>query len=370
VKLPHFAALAMLGAAIPLWLGEHVSLPPRDAMHDQLRYLAMTGAEVQPPADPRAAPFGWRLLPSAIVRASRLPATTGFHVLTLIALALIPPAAALMLAAAGASAVTALGAVMVVAPPVAGYLSWDFIRPDGVSLLLIFVSAWAAIRARPAMFLVTLAALSLTKETWVVSAAFALLWTRAYQPVFFKWAVWGTVLALVVAAGVRIAIPSPQPYSFVTITHDLYWPLDGRTVARRLLLATGATWNVLLPLAALALARRIREPRAWAVTIAVLLASAQILVAIDTQRVVAAAYPFVLLACAWELDRLPPRTRISAGILIAIAQVPWLLTYARLATLPLRGVELALAALTLAALVYGVRVGPPAAGTGATAEGR
>jgi hypothetical protein len=111
---------------------------------------------------------------------------------------------------------------------------------------------------------------------------------------------------------------------------------------------------VLTPIAALALARRIRQPRAWAVAIPLTIATAQILVAIDTQRLVAAAYPFVLLACAWELDRLAPRTQALAGLLVVLAQVPWLVTYARIWPLPLRGVEIALVGLTLAAIVLGL----------------
>lgn len=361
-------ALAVLGAAVPLCLGPRASLPPPVFfLHDQQHYLAMANPETQPPADPRAAPFGWRLLPSAVVRATGLPARGGFHALTIVALALIPPVVAITLAAAGASASSAmlLAIIAALAPAVAGYLSWDFVRPDGPSLLLITLSAWAAIRARPGAFVLSIVALSLTKETWLVSAAFALVWARAYQPGFWKWAVAGTVLAGAVAAGVRIAIPATQPYSIVAIVRDLYWPLESRTMARRLLLATASTWNVMTPVIAVALARRIQEPRAWAVGVALLIASAQVLVAIDTQRIVAAAYPFVLLALAWELDRLAEPKRIAAGVLIAMAQLPWLLTYARIHPLPLRGVEIGIAAVAVAAGVYGFSRGRRLSASGA-----
>ena len=73
---------------------------------------------------------------------------------------------------------------------------------------------------------------------------------------------------------------------------------------------------MLAPLAAFALARRIREARAWAVMIPVMIATAQILEAIDTQRLVAAAYPFILVASAWELDPLAPPKRAIAGMLV------------------------------------------------------
>ena len=362
-RWPLLAALAGLGIAVPLWLGPRASLPPAVFfLHDQQHYAALaqprsasaSGREGLPRVP---APFAWRLLPSALVRASGLPPERGFQALTLLTLALIPPAIAIMLSAAGASASSALmlGAVAALAPPVAGYLSWDFIRPDGLSLLLIVVCAWATIRGNAKFFIAALVPLSLTKETWVIAAAFALIWSRAAASRFWKWAIGGTLLALTVAVCVRIALPAPEPYSFIVNLRDLYWPFDPRTVARRLLLATTATWTVLTPLAAFALATRVRDPRAWAAGGAVAIATAQILVAIDTQRLVAAALPFVLLPCAWELDRLAPRTRAAIAAVLALTQLPWLLSYARVWEPPLRGIEILLAITAAIAVVLGLR---------------
>jgi hypothetical protein len=353
-RWPLLVALALLGVLIPLTLGSRASRPPPVYfLHDQRHYLAMaehSGAVVP-------APFAWRVLPSAIVRASGLRAERGFHALTLLTLALIPPAMAMLLAAAGASPRSALllGALAAASPAVAGYLSWDFIRPDGLSLLLITVSAWAVVRGHRALFITVMVALSLTKETWVIAAAFALIWSRAYAPAFWRWAIAGAALAVIVAATVRIMMPAHEPYSLLANARDLYWPLDARTIARRLLLATAATWNVLLPLAAFAVTRRIREPRAWAAAVAVSIASAQVLVAIDTQRLVAAALPFVLLACAWELDALAPAFRVPAIVALAAAQLPWLLVYARIWSPPLRALEIVIALAAAAAAVIGLR---------------
>lgn len=354
---PLLVALALFGLAVPLSLGPQATLPPPAYfLHDQQHYLSMAQAG-NPPA---AAPFAWRVLPSGLVRASGLPADRGFHALTLLTLALIPPAMAIMLSAAGASTVSALmlGVIAALAPPVAGYLSWDFIRPDGVSLLLIVASAWAAIRTRPALFMAALLALSLTKETWVIAAAFAMAWSRAYAPPFWKWTVAATLVALVAALLLRLALPPLQPYSPIANVGDLYWPFDARTIARRLLLATAATWTVLTPLATFAIVRHLREPRAWAVGIAIAIATGQILVAIDTQRLVAAALPFVLLACAWELDRLTPAVRAGAAGVLALAQTPWLLAYARLWSPPLRLAEAVLLAAALVTAVYARRGSP------------
>lgn len=350
-------ALALLGAAVPLGLGARAQLPSADFfLHDQQRYVEMADPAI-PAAPTTVAPFCWRLLPPALVRASGLPAPRGFHALTLATLALIPPVTALMLSAAGISSgsALALSVAAALAPAVAGYLSWDFIRPDGPSLLLVLVVAWAAIRGRPAVFVIALVALSLTKETWLVAAAFALVWSAACRPPFWRWAVAGTAAAALVALAVRLAIPATHAYSFAAIARELYWPLDLTTIARRMLLATAATWNVLAPIAAFALARRLREPRAWAVIVPIVIASAQVLVAIDTQRLVAAAYPFVLLACGWELDRVVSSRRAAAGAALAVGQLPWLVTYARVWPLPLRGVEIVLAILMIAAMLAGMR---------------
>jgi hypothetical protein len=223
---------------------------------------------------------------------------------------------------------------------------------------LIVISTWAAVARRATLFIVALAALALTKETWVIAAAFALIWSRAQAPAFWRWALAGTLVALAIAAAVRLAIPAPQPYSLVANIRDLYWPLEMRTIARRLLLATASTWTVLLPIAAVALARRIREPRAWAAGAAIAIATAQILVAIDTQRLVAAALPFVLLACAWELDGLVPARRVAVTGVLTLAQLPWLLAYARIRTPPLRMIEVALLLAAVAAALYAA-VRPP-----------
>lgn len=349
------AALALLGLAVPLWLGARASLPPAVYFeHDQRHYLAAAAGDTRS-VD---APFAWRVLPPALVRASRLPPARGFRTLTLLALMLVPPVIALMLSAAGISTATAfvLGALSAFAPPVAGYLSWDYIRPDGVSLLLIAVTAWSAIRQRPCAFAIAMAALALTKETWVIAAAFALLWSRAVAPEFRRAAAAGTLIAFVTAVAVRIVTSTPQPYSIFANVRELYWPFDARTIARRLLLATASTWTVLLPVAAFALVRRIREPRAWAASAALAIATAQILVAIDTQRIVAAGLPFLLLACAWELDGLAtPSRRMAAGAVLAALQLPWLLAYARVWAPPLRGVEVGLVCVSLAAAACGWR---------------
>jgi hypothetical protein len=64
-------------------------------------------------------------------------------------------------------------------------------------------------------------------------------------------------------------------------------------------------------------------------------AMVQLLVATDNERVVAAAYPFVLAWCALQLDTIDERRRRWAGLAILLAQIPWLLVMGRVWPVPL-----------------------------------
>jgi hypothetical protein len=348
--------LALLGFLIPWVLGRYASLPPGEYfLSDQRVYAEMAAS---PAGTIREPPFCWRPLLPALVRATPLAIDSGFHLWMLVALALLPPLMALFVRAAGASVDSAItaGVLMAVSPATVGSLSWDYVRPEALSLLLILASGVSLLTRRPVAFLVCLVALSLEKETWIVAAVFAVCWTWACDRSLRRVVLVGAFAALAVAAAVRLAIPPATEYSILSLIAAAYWPLDPLNIARRAMLATGSTWNVLAPLAALAIGRRARDPVAWALAVSIAVATAQILVAIDVQRIVTAAYPFVLLACTWELDRLPPRARRLAAATLIVAQVPWLLKFARTIPLVLRGPEIALALATVAALLIGLRL--------------
>jgi hypothetical protein len=80
-------------------------------------------------------------------------------------------------------------------------------------------------------------------------------------------------------------------------------------------------WNVLLIPLASALGRA-WSPRESAMAAALGIAYAQMLVASDAQRLVAAGYPFVLAWGACEFDRWTPTTRCIAGAALVIGQIP------------------------------------------------
>lgn len=87
----------------------------------------------------------------------------------------------------------------------------------------------------------------------------------------------------------------------------------------------------------------VRHPRsAGAFVPPIVVSTAQVLVAIDTQRLDAAAYPFALAGAALALDDLDERSRRTAGIFFIAGQLPWLGEYSSLIDLPLRGVEILL----------------------------
>jgi hypothetical protein len=324
-------------------------VPDRDV------YLAMAERPFSEAAAVRHPPFCWRILPSWLVWASGLEPQTGFAVLTLASAALFPAAiVSLLLALRNSSgSALAMGGVAALAPPVVGYLSWCPPMTDAFALLLGTLTAVAVVRKNHALFAASLLALALTKETWTLAAVFALLWTwrDGRRQLAIRAAVIAAALALTWT--VRVMIAPAEPYSLTGLLAESIRRIDTRDIARRLLLATGGTWNVLLPLAAAALIR-MRGTRVGAALAApIALSTAQILIASDTARPVAAAYPFVMMAAALELDRLRPARRAAVSIIVILAQLPWLLTYAWVARLPLRGVEIAL---VLAAMVTAIAV--------------
>jgi hypothetical protein len=351
VKLLLPAAIGLVSA---LALGRAASLPPAIYFeHDQRVYLAMSRSPMLSGGVAHA-PFCWRPLLPALVRATPLDPPVAFHVWMLAVLAALPPLTAMFLRAAGVRETSAMagGLIAAIAPPVAGFLSWDVIRPDGLSLLLVVLASLCFLRQWRAGFLLSMLLLAAAKETWVIAAAFAALWSTTMG----RRAMWLALAGMVLAGGVTVLIrwlvPASAPYSFLANARELYWPFSAAVPARRLMLATAGTWNVLAPVAAYSLARRRRDAAAWAVAAAVAIATAQVAVAIDTQRLVAAALPFVLLACAWELDR--ARRPLAIAAAVALAQLPWLLAYARIWPVELRVVHIITAIATVVAGVAGL----------------
>lgn len=330
---------------------------------DRTAYLAMARAPFSEAPAVRTPPFCWRILPSLLVWASGLPPERGFHLLTLASLAMFPGAILLLLRAARVSAMTAtlMAAIAALAPPLVGYLSWSYAMTDAFAVLLIAIAMWATITGRRSVIIACLAALAVTKETWMLAATFLLLWAWRRDPGLRGTAAVGIALAAALHVAVRFAIPAETEYSVAWWVTHLWTPVSLRNIARRLLLATGATWGALTPLVALSLARMRRSAVALALAVPIVLSTAQILVATESVRPVAAAYPFVLLLCAFEIDRWSERWRAALGGVLVIAQLPWLLAYSAVVPgLLVRPFEIALVLMAGALAAWGWRRPAPA----------
>jgi len=357
-------AAALLAAALI-----HRFAMPAPAFYfanDQQAYLSLSKHPfVQTPAV--YAPASWRVFPPlvarAIAEASGTDAEHGFLILTFGCLALIPIAAFLFLTALGLSPQTGLvgAAVVALSPTVLGYTAWDVVRVDPPSLLLLFVASYAVIRRLPVILIASAVALALTKETVFLGVFFALAWAVRFDRRMLA----SALVSLAAAVVVRVIIlprvmPSPIAFDNLFALNDLIQQFTPRYAARRLLLATATTWNLMLPLAALWLTTSLRDRLAQVLLATIIVAESQILVASETQRIVAAGYPYVVASAGFALEEIGRRYGRARGAALDVAlvgaQLPWLWENGRIVHLAwLRGVEIAIVIATAALAVWGVR---------------
>ena len=331
---------------------------------DQQAYLSLAR---QPFVQTRVVypPATWRVLPPLVARGigevTGGGPERGFLVLTFACYALIPVAAFAWLRALGVAVDAALSgaAVVSITPTVLGYTAWDVVRVDPPSCLMLFLGALAVVKRRKAMFILVVTALAFTKETAMIVALFGAAWATLVDRRMLATSVVAVAVALFVrrillqAWLMPVAVPFDNLFGFKQMIRD---ELTLRYVARRLLLASASTWNVMLPLAAAWLVDQRRHPRAQAFLCAILVAEAQILFASDTQRLVAAAYPFVIACCAFQMERYDRRSRMLTAAALVAAQVPWLLENGQVVHFVwLRGVEIAIALVTAGLAVWRLR---------------
>jgi hypothetical protein len=309
--------------------------------HDQQVYLAIARAPFSD--DPRIHGSGsWRLLPPLIARYIGMPLggpEHGFLVLTFSMFALLPAVSLFWLRSLGASRESSIagGAIMALAPPVVGLLAWDVVRVDAVGLLLLFLASAFAVRGSGPWLVVTIAMLALTKETALLGAFFAFAWAVLVDRRLLPAAMLSCVLAIGIRSFLQWALP-PAPGDPFHNLKDFYVVLASMSpsyAARRLLLTTAGTWNLLVPVVAIGMASRRWTGREVAFTGALAVTMLQIVFATDNERVVAAGYPFVLAWCALTLDELETRRRRWVAAILVLAQLPWLLQMGRVWPTPL-----------------------------------
>jgi hypothetical protein len=331
------AALGALSLTVAVFVRAHAAPAPWHYFaHDQQVYLAIARAPFSDAPQVHHASGSWRLLPPLAARYIGMPLggpERGFLVLTFAMFAMLPGACLAWLMALGVSRASALwcAAVMAIAPAVVGLLAWDVVRVDAVGLLLLFLVATAAVRGRGTWVCLTIAALSFTKETALLGAFFALAWAACVDRRLLPAAVLSVVLAVAIRSLLQWwIVPSPEyPFDNLKDFRVVMSSMSATYAARRLLLTTAGTWNLLLPLMAAGMASRRWTGRELALTGALAVTMIQLVFATDNERVVAAGYPFVLAWCALQLDAMDERWRTWAGAAIVLAQLPWLLQMGR-----------------------------------------
>lgn len=331
-------ALAALSLAAAVFVRTHAAPAPAYYFsEDQRVYLAVARAPFSNDPQVHHAAGCWRVLPPLLARVIGAPLggpERGFLVLTFGTFALLPIAAWGWLAALGVSRASALAcaAVMALAPPVVGLLAWDVVRVDSVGLLLLFVAATATVQGRGVLTCVAIAAMAFTKETALLGAFFALAWAVLINRRLLP----AAIASVALAVGIRSAlqwwiVPSPlYPFDTLNDFHGMLDSLSPRYVGQRVLLSTAGTWNLMVPMVAVAAASRKWTAREVALSGAIGVTMIQLLFASDNERVVAAGYPFVLAWTAIQLDSLGERHRRWASIAVVLAQIPWLLELGRI----------------------------------------
>jgi hypothetical protein len=144
------------------------------------------------------------------------------------------------------------------------------------------------------------------------------------------WAGAGVVLSLLLLETIRLIITASGPYSLFREFTSIYVPFPSvGDLSRIAIRATGLTWSVLLPLAAL---QMVHPPRVWfrqpALLVLFGLATAQTLVASDIERVVILGFPAIIAAAAFEIEYLGSHFALPVDLLwgaVFIGELPWLL---------------------------------------------
>jgi hypothetical protein len=333
-----------------------VAVPAEYIALDQIVYYAMARAPFADTPEVRHAPGSFRVFPALAARAigelGGIGPERGFFVLTYVSLALFPIATVWFLLCFGSKPDVAVtgGAIAALLPPIVSYGSWAVANVDVIGVLLLTVAATAVITARVTAFCVTVFVLSLTKESALIAVWFALVWGVLVDRRLLVPAVATLLFTLLVRSVVlpRLIPPAPEyPYGTLSGFYGAVDSLSLRYVGRRVLLGSAATFNAVLPFAAAALVRERATPRGIALWTTIGVAAAQMGFASDSQRVVAAGAPFVLAACALELDRQPDDRRWKIGAALVACQLPWLLEYGRLVHIPaIRSIEIVLFLIT------------------------
>lgn len=305
--------LALAGlAAFVAWQGLVPYPDPHTLVGDAYRYVALA---VQPfgSSDPLAhePPFCWRILTPLLVHILPVPTLVGFWLVTTLSLAGATLALMWFLRGLGLSpeATIAGGLAFVCLMPATGFTLYADLLVDPLAFALLALALGCVVHRRGGLLLIALVLMALDKETALFGAAFALAWSwQQKDRLLLRWSLASLVGVLLVLAGLRVLLPSNQPYGLLeTLAYWVVVPIAQGSMPERLLLALVGAWGVLLPLA-------MASPAFWrnrAFWLLWLFATAQVLVSSTIERVMVYAFPVVIAASCDTLASLAKRWNIS-----------------------------------------------------------
>jgi hypothetical protein len=349
--VPYLVPLALLLTLAGL-VAAHGQVVYPDPLHrgDDYYYVPMA---LHPLSDPTSVahdpPFAYRLLTPLIVHALYtigVSIATGYWLVTVAGLFGTTVALQWFLRGLHLSrgASVAGGLAFVLLGPASGLALWSYEGVEPVALLLLVLACGCAVHGRGWALVLVGALGGAAKEVVALGCVFALLWAWSRRDrVLLWWSVGGLAAFAATAGAIRVVWPARQ--GVYSISFAFYYVYDYllrasgtggwhavEYVATRLLAATVGTWTVLLPIALL---QFWHAPRVWdrwpMLLVLVAGAAAQIIVAIDLERLAVYGFPAVLAACCFEVEYAAEHLRVSRWLLwlpILAAQVYWWLPYA------------------------------------------
>jgi hypothetical protein len=279
---------------------------------DSAEYMLM--AEHGTSAGP--APYRFRFLVPLIVSALPVSAELGFRIVTLVCLALIYVMALVIAEAVGISwraSVIALFSMFCARTHAFNY--WNSLLVDGWGLLAMFIMLWALIRDRTIIFTVTSVLGTLGRES-----------VMFLTPAIYTPKQWKRALAPIILTGVAYLLPRlllRTPEQDMVRFYSQYHPFFKFTTLRfwELLAISWSYLWLVLPVGI------VFAPKQWLPVILRALAwgalgtCIALVMADDTERMVAYLTPFVFLATGFLVDRARSLTLEVVLVVLAVAHL-------------------------------------------------
>jgi len=177
--------------------------------------------------------------------------------------------------------------------------------------------------------LIVLIFYALEKETVLFAAVFAIIFSVEQRDKrLLSWSVAGLVVSATIQAAIHFLIHADQPYSLLTEFNTVrsMYEMNANEIWWRLVDTFAGTWSMLFPIAALQFMHRPRILLRPSFLVVLTASTAQVLVSINSSRVVVYAFPVVIAAFVFEIEYLSRETHLRPWMFwipILVLQVPW-----------------------------------------------